>query len=144
MAYEDRPQYDINAGAAYGADRRTDIGLDSNNGSTDYYGAGLQTLGLIGDLWSGYQQVKVQREQNKLARESFEFNKDLSMKNFNLAKEDHDRRVRKNNSVTRQYANSSKKWANKRQNSQASRQSSVQPSIASEESRRQRIDSRGV
>jgi len=119
-----------------------DFSGNKTNGlsSSDSYGLGLQTVNLISQMWTGYQSLKVQRENNRLQKEAFEFNKDMSLKNFNLAKEDHDRKVRRSNSISRQYANSSKKWKNINNN----RKHTQSPSIAQENARRQRMNSQGV
>jgi len=90
----------------------------------DYLGAGLQTLDLIGGLYTGWRQLQLQKENNKLQKEAFEFNKDMSLKNFDLAKEDHDRRVAKSEAVSRQYAASNDEW--KKRNAKIAKQRALE------------------
>jgi len=129
------------ASAAAVSNYKIDAGLGKEKTSGyDAYGLGLQTADLIAQMWTGYQSLQVQKENNRLQREAFEFNKDMSLKNFNLAKEDHDRRVKKSKLISRQYANSSKKWKNINNN----RKHTQSPSIAQENARRQRMNSQGA
>ena len=82
-------------------------GGDTGGGGTFGSGAvggAMGAISAIGSLWADYQNIKIGKEQNKLARESFEFNKDLSTKNFNLAREDHDRQVARSNNISAQWA----------------------------------------
>ena len=101
---------------------------------------GLTALKFIGDMWSGYQQSKIQKEQNRLAREAFEFNKDLSTKNFNLAKEDHDRRVRKSEAVSRQFAHAGDAWKGIDKKTRETRAKNKSLSIAAENKKRNRYN----
>ena len=74
-------------------------------------GTYLQGAKAIADIWVGYQGYKAQKEQNKLARESFEFNKDLSTKNFDLAKADYDRKVTRSNNISNEWAEANRAQA---------------------------------
>ena len=94
--------------SVFNGDSTVDTSWDNGLSGADKFNYGLKTIQIIGDLWGGYNAIKIGKEQNKLARETFEFNKDLSTKNYNLAKADHDRQVERSRRITEQYSNADK------------------------------------
>ena len=80
-----------------------DKGSNKSTGSGFGVMDGVQIASAVGNLWLGYQGYKAAKEQNALARDAFEFNKDLSTKNFNIAKEDRDRRIKRSDNISSQY-----------------------------------------
>jgi len=72
----------------------------SFNGSLQELGAGLGAAQTIAGLWSTW-------EQNKLAKDSFAFNKQMATKNYNMAKDAYDRRNRRSSNIADQLAGKS-------------------------------------
>ena len=86
-----------------------DLGMGKTSGSNGVFGGGTSLgmntetlgmgLGLLGDLGNIWQA----RESNKLKRDTLNFNKDMMTKNYNLAKDAYDRRVRRSGNLQANY-----------------------------------------
>jgi hypothetical protein len=78
-----------------GENKRT--ALTNADGSLTTLGiasVGMGALESVGNLWSAW-------ENNKLAKKQFAFNKDMATKNYALAKDAYERRVRRSDNLTR-------------------------------------------
>jgi len=61
---------------------------------------GINALATVGGLYSMF-------EQNKLAKDSFKFNKEMATKNYNMTKDAYDRRIRRGSNISDQLAGKS-------------------------------------
>lgn len=86
-----------------------DLGLDNsiNNSysSSSFTENALGIGGLLVGGYDAYNKIKVAKEQNRLAREAFEFNKDSVMKDFNLRLADRKRALDRRSNINANYDN---------------------------------------
>jgi uncharacterized protein YukE len=99
-------------GGLFGGKTKSSSGGSGFGFNSGTLSTGLNTLKIVGDLWQGYNAIKIGNEQNKLNREAFEFNKKLSTDNFNLAKDSYDRRVKRSENISKQFANAYQNYRN--------------------------------
>lgn len=71
----------------------------NNNNSFLSNSNALGYANLAVDGYAAYQNIKIAKENNRLQREAFNFNKDLSQKNFNLALEEYQRKKNRRSNI---------------------------------------------
>jgi hypothetical protein len=83
-----------NNGIGIGNNKTALTNADGSLSNLGIASVGLGTISTLGNLWSAW-------EGNQLAKKQFSFNKNMATKNYKLAKDAYERRLRRSDNLTR-------------------------------------------